>query len=246
MSRTGSWMLDIVFPPRCAGCGCWSKDVFCEACAATLRFIGPPCCHVCGIPYDPLARGANVCADCQDNRYHRSPAFDLLRCVFEFEEPVRSAVHRLKYQGKTAYAAALAAFMCAQLDTPPAQLPAIPRAAIELVVPVPLHPWRRYRRGYNQSTLLAGHVARHLELQPVELLRRVRHTAAQVALSRAGRRDNVRGAFAVDRRRAPHRLGPVLLIDDVATTGATLAECAKVLKQAGAPAVYALALARQL
>jgi ComF family protein len=118
---------------------------------------------------------------------------------------------------------------------------------IGAVVPVPLHAWRRYRRGYNQSELLARELARLIDVPMMNALTRVRHTTPQVELRKKQRRDNVRGAFALHEEVARRgEKGSVLLIDDVCTTGATLGECARVLKSAGFAPVYALTLARQL
>lgn len=127
------------------------------------------------------------------------------------------------------------------------QTPCIPLDHIRIVVPVPLHPWRRYRRGYNQSELLARELGRLLDVPMMNALTRVRHTTPQVELRKKQRRDNVRGAFALheDVARCENK-GSVLLIDDVCTTGATLGECARVLKSAGFAPIYALTLARQL
>ncbi len=116
----------------------------------------------------------------------------------------------------------------------------------DVVVPVPLHPARLRRRGFNQAWVLATPVARRLQVPIVgSRLRRVRPTASQVALPERDRRRNVRGAFVVVARRPVAGLR-VLLVDDVFTTGATVAECARALSAAGAAAVDALTLARAM
>lgn len=249
LRQAGELLLDAVFPPRCAGCRDWSKPLFCAACAPLVEPIAPPFCARCGIPYDPLAYGADICADCRDNRYHGPPAVELLRSVYTFSGPLREAVHRFKYQDKTALAEPLGELMHAFLLNQSSDKPPIPITGIAMLVPVPLHGWRRYRRGYNQSELLARSLGKLLSLPVEQPLRRTRHTAPQVKLSRKERQQNVRGAFTIDiakleRSNTPRR--PVLLIDDVCTTGATLNECAAVLKKAGVKQVYALTLARQL
>jgi ComF family protein len=244
--------LDAIFPPRCAGCGVWSGELFCAACRATLRPIAAPFCARCGLPFNPLAHAADLCADCRPNRYHAAPPFDMLRSPYAFEGALRHAVHRFKYQGKIALAAPLAALLDEFLKTQNHPSANIPRERLALLVPVPLHSWRRYRRGYNQSGLLARELGRRLDVPVADALRRVRHTAPQVELSARDRAANVRGAFAINagfdaaplHGDAVQSPGAVLLIDDVCTTGATLRECTRVLKQAGAPEVYALTLAR--
>lgn len=236
--------LDAVFPPRCAGCGDFCAALFCPDCRATLRLIVAPFCGRCGFPFDPLAHAAVECAACRANRYHVAPPFAALRSVFTFEGALRPAVHSLKYKGKIVRAAPLAALLHEFLQSQTA----IP-ADLALVAPVPLHPLRRWRRGYNQSELLARELAKTLGVPDGEVLRRTRRTPPQVGLSAKARRENVRDAFAADER-ALERLnpsrGPVLLIDDVCTTGATIAECARALRVAGVAEIYALTLARQL
>jgi ComF family protein len=118
-------------------------------------------------------------------------------------------------------------------------------ASAEVIVPVPLHPLRLLQRRYNQSALLARSLARETK-KPVapSVLRRVRRTAPQVGLDRAARASNVDAAFAVNEARRGQIAGKrVLLIDDVLTTGATVAACAHTLKSAGALSVDVLALA---
>ncbi|HEX8834823.1 MAG TPA: phosphoribosyltransferase family protein, partial [Abditibacteriaceae bacterium] len=150
-----------------------------------------------------------------------------------------------------ALAAPLAGLMNEYLQSQGAQSH-IPLERIELVVPVPLHAWRRYRRGYNQSELLAHELVLLMKRENstvlcANILRRVRHTTSQVELNERDRVENVRGAFEATGAPASfHKNGAVLLIDDVCTTGATLRECARALEAAGVREIYALALARQL
>ena len=187
------------------------------------------------MPRQPLPRGA--------------PPFAALRSAFVFEGALRGAVHQFKYRGKVARAAPLAALLGEFLRRDDGIPIGIPATQLALLAPVPLHPWRRWRRGYNQSALLAQELGRSLGLPHGEILRRTRHTPPQVGLSARARQENVKGAFVADRRALdkwnPSR-GAVLLLDDVCTTGATLRECAKALKSAGVAEVYALTLARQL
>ncbi|HEX8236272.1 MAG TPA: ComF family protein [Abditibacteriaceae bacterium] len=247
LASAGSILLDAVFPPRCAACRTWSEELFCAACQASLHPIEAPLCERCGIPFDPQLHTAAECAACRTNRYHAAPPYETLRSVFAFEGALRHAVHRFKYQDKTALAAPLAGLLHNFLLQSSTRERHIPAENLGAVVPVPLHAWRRYRRGYNQSELLARELARLLDVPMIDALTRVRHTTPQVELRKKQRRDNVRGAFAM--REAAHRYGvegAVLLIDDVCTTGATLGECARVLREAGFSSVYALTLARQL
>ena len=159
---------------------------------------------------------------------------------------MRDAIHRLKYKGERAAARPLGALMAAHLELrfdsrwPGSRWP----PSVDALVPAPLHPRRLRSRGYNQSALLAREIGRRLNL-PVreDLLVRVRNTRPQVETqSPQERRDNVAGSFACQSDATGLN---ALLIDDVATTGSTLSECASALKDAGAARVHALTLARE-
>jgi ComF family protein len=198
------------------------------------------------LPFDPLAQSTR-CPDCRDNRYHGAPPFQKLRSIWQFEGPVREAVHRLKYSGQTSLARPLARELYAFLQQTPGT--DLPLRRIDLLVPVPLFAWRRWRRGYNQSTLLARELSLLASIPMQEVLWRSRHTMSQVELGAKQRQKNVQNAFVVAEtpwnklKILPQR---VLVLDDVCTTGSTLAECARVLRGAGVEEVYGLTLARQL
>lgn len=166
------------------------------------------------------------------------------RAPLEFSEPVRHAVYALKYQGKTALAEPLATLLWEK-----AGADAVPEiwADTQLLVPVPLHPYRQWRRGYNQSELLAKELSQLSGRSVAHLLQRARYTRPQIELGDKERAQNMKGAFTLyqDNWTRYITVKNVLLIDDVATTGATLNECARVLKAAGVENVYALTLARR-
>jgi len=246
LRRAREQLLDAIFPPRCAGCGCFTADLFCADCASQLQPIAPPLCFICGAPFDVLAKGVEICADCRANRYQQAPPFAALRSAYRFDGPMRKAAHRFKYRGKTSLAAPLAALLEECLKNQDAlDAPVIPWEELKLIVPVPLSSWRNYRRGYNQSALLARELAQHLDVPFEELLKRARHTPPQVGLSPRERAENVRGAFALNALlNESQKSSPILLVDDVYTTGATIRECAQVLRKNGATTVYALTLAR--
>ena len=236
---------DAIFPPRCAGCRAFCPTLFCESCQKTLRPIRAPFCLRCGAPFDPLAHAASECADCRSNRYHGAPPYAVLRAAYAFEGALRPAVYSFKYKSKIALAEPLTEILEHTLHHDAA----LQNQNFAAIVPVPLHPWRRWRRGYNQSALLAECLSRRIGVPTLDLLQRRRRTPSQVGLSEKQRLENVRGAFALNDKviNSLEKLsGPVLLIDDVCTTGATLAECARALQSAGMGEVFGLTLARQL
>jgi ComF family protein len=158
---------------------------------------------------------------------------------------MREAIHRLKYQEKTALAPRLAPFLAETITTDAALQAFKP----DWIVPIPLHPRRLRQRGYNQSFLLARELGRSLEVPVAQLLQRQRNTPPQVGLKRADRAKNIKDAFIIDGAAFAGIGGSrrcFLLIDDVFTTGATLNEAAHILKKAGATEVCALTLARQV
>jgi ComF family protein len=158
--------------------------------------------------------------------------------AYQYDGPVRDAVHALKYDGLRAVAPVLGARMAA--------LPSVSRLEADVMVPVPLHPSRMRSRGYNHAELLAREIGRRTAL-PVDVraLRRIRNTPAQArAANEKERARQVAGAFAARGDRVAGKR--VLVVDDVATTCSTLDSCARALKTAGAARVIGLVLAREL
>ncbi len=226
--------LDLVLPPRCMGCGEIVPDDggFCAACWSSLAFITPPLCATCGDPFElPAAPGA-LCGAC----LAEPPRFGA-RAVVAYDGAARDVVLGLKHADRDHLARAMARQLA--------------RAGGEwldgaLIVPVPLHRWRLWRRGYNQAALMARALAKvsNAELL-VDGLERHRATPSSQGMNRKDRAANVRGAFRVtERRRAAIKGRAVVLVDDVLTTGATANACARVLLRAGAHSVNLLAWAR--
>lgn len=155
-----------------------------------------------------------------------------------FNGPARASVHALKYEGELRLVAPLSELMAARWR----------RAGIggQILVPVPVHAQRRRDRGFDQAELLARAAGKLLDLPTLYALERAARTTAQHQLGRGARQSNVKGAFTVTSRHANEVRGRwLVLIDDVVTSGATLAGCAAALYEAGAFAVSALTLARE-
>jgi ComF family protein len=227
--------LDLVFPPRCVGCRSFGSFL-CSRCLATMRRAQPPRCPVCWMPVLSPAEGSGdggVCGRCRGRPF----AFEAARCPFVYDGAAREAVHALKYQGLSAVAQVMARAMAECLEEW-----ALSAAAL---VPVPLTGGRRRSRGYNQSEVLARELSALSGVPVVAgvLVRRRGASPQARAADEAARRANVANAFAV--RQRGRLAGPLLLIDDVMTSGATLDSCARVLRAAGHGPVYALTFARE-
>lgn len=241
MRSAGRLALDLALPPRCLGCGAEvGADVgLCARCWRGLSFIAAPLCDRCGRPFDFADASMLVCGAC----IAAPPLFARARTVVAYDEASKGMILAFKHADRTDAAPTFAApTFAAWMARAGAEL----LDAADLIAPVPLHRWRLWARRYNQSALIAHALGRITGRAVVpDLLARRRRTPTQGGLSRAGRRRNVEGAFAVP---PSHRDGlagrRVLLIDDVMTTGATVGECTRVLLRAGAAAVDVLTLAR--
>ena len=237
----GSTVLDVVLPPRCLACGdtVMRQGSLCGPCWGGLRFISAPLCACCGLPFEvdpgPESDGSGVlCGAC----VRRQPTFDSARSVMVYDDGSRDLVLGFKHGDQTHGAPAFAAWL--------QRVGSGLLAEADLIAPVPLHRWRLVKRRYNQAALLANALGRLGEVPVIpDLLVRRRRTRSQGGLDRDARARNVRAAFAVGRRHAGATAGKrIILVDDVLTTGATVEECAKVLKRAGAAHVGVLTLAR--
>jgi ComF family protein len=218
--------LDWLLPPRCGGCrrlGAW----LCGACWTRVRRLEEPLCARCGreVEFSSTSCGCR----------RRLRALKRARAAAAYEGPLEAAVHRFKYEGWRCLAPALAGLLVERL--------AVEGLPAALLLAVPLHQRRLRSRGYNQSELLAGELRSRFELSGRSgWLVRLRDTPPQVGLDRLRREANVAGAFGW--RGPPLDRRPVILVDDVATTCATLEACAQVLRQAGSGAVHGLTVAR--
>lgn len=234
--RLGRFVLDALLPPLCLGCGVVVDEpgVLCPSCWQAVRFLGPPQCAACGAPFEFDSGPDALCGSCARER----PPFARARAAFAYDETSRRLILAFKHGDRTDSAPAFGAWLAR------AGAELIPDA--EVIVPVPLHWTRLFWRRYNQAALLAHALSRAAGvLIAPDLLVRTRRTPSQGKLSPAARRRNLVGAFAVRRPAIRACAGRrVLLIDDVLTTGATAAGCAKALLAAGARAVDVLTLAR--
>jgi len=218
--------LDLLYPPHCGGCGLIGSR-WCSDCQNRSNIISGPLCQICG----RKMRTAGVCVFCKQS----PPPFSALRSWGVFEDPLRNAIHRLKYGKDLAMGEILTRPLIVLLESL--------AWVVDLITPVPLSKARLSDRGYNQSTFLALPLAYGCS-KPYSsrALEKTRETRTQVGLSLVERRENVEGAFRAKTELV--RDLRVLVVDDVATSGATLEECAAALKEAGAMSVYGMTLAR--
>jgi len=231
-------IVDYALPPRCPGCGGIVEEDhrFCLGCWSSMRFLGRPCCDRCGAPFDHDRGEDALCGAC----IAEPPAIDRARAVLAYGEIAKTVALRLKYGRRIGLARLIAKQMARHV-------PQEGRDAM-LLVPVPLHRWRLWWRGFNQSALIAGHLGRLCGI-PVEkeVLLRTRRTPPLRGLNPKQRQRVVRGAFAIDPTRKAALSGrTVLLIDDVHTSGATADACARILRRNGAASVQLLCWARVL
>ena len=218
--------LDWLFPPTCGGCGKVGYR-WCEECRHGSMPIAEPLCVVCGLPQPQ----SGICAECKRSR----PSYAALRSWLAFEGPIRNALHRMKYRRDLGLGEALAIPISLFLSEYAWK--------VDLVVPIPLSRQRARERGYNQVGLVAFPLALSLRLKyGADALMRARHTRSQVGLTAGERRTNVRGAFRGQARQLAGK--SILLMDDVATTGSTLASASDAALEAGAREVYCLTIAR--
>lgn len=222
------YSLDLIFPPNCGGCGRVGTR-WCQDCNDKVITLLPTCCPVCGQKQNDIS----ICSRCRLSR----PTYSHLRSWAVFNDEIRNAIHKLKYQNDISLAEIL--------SRPLITLISGFTWSIDIVIPVPLSDIRKKDRGYNQAALIAFPIAlaMGMKYRPTAL-RRVRDTESQVGLTYLQRHENVNGAFLANTKVVNAR--NVLIVDDVTTSGATLNACADALRLAQAKNVYAVTLARAL
>ena len=236
IQRWFNLMTDFLFPgncPVCEGPPYKSADSYmCPECMDGLPWITGVRCKLCGIPMSGIEFGALTCSSCREEvRSFRSG-----RCLFLLDRVGKKVIHEIKYHG----------VRCVLNDLPHwlERCGGIPEYLEDaILIPVPLHRKRLRSRGFNQSLWIAHALNREMERTEVgDLLKRERNTPSQTQLDRKSRKANVKNAFALKRRTCLDAKKPMVLVDDVYTTGATLDSCAQVLTGMGCEDVRVLAL----
>lgn len=230
-----TFVLDALFPACCLGCkkeGAW----ICEVCFSRIKFNTQQVCPVCEKRNTPDGR---ICFECMNKK----PLDGLLNVSSYQDKLLHKAVHHYKYRFIHDLHVPLGNLLLKAFENSELPLP-------EIIIPVPLHARRLRWRGFNQATLLAKELGNKLTPNfaiPVleNVLIRQKYTAPQMKIKHhAERQANLANAFAIENPQAIKNKR-ILLVDDIATTGSTIFECAKVLKQNGARSVFAIVLARQ-
>ena len=226
--------LDLIFPAVCPLCaarlGEGRRDPLCGGCWRSFTRLGPPWCARCGAP---SVAPTDRCPACRDPAF----AFDYARAASVYGDAVREAIHALKFHGRRSLARPLGDLVREQCGD-------VLSEQADALIPVPLARGRERERGFNQAELIAERLGERagIPVRPRWLVR-PRATAAQSDLTAEARHANVAGAFAASSSVAGRN---VVIVDDVITTGATVAECARVLRLAGARRVGVVAVARVL
>ena len=238
MKEILSGIADLIFPSCCTTCDVILKEhgplPFCPNCTAGIHFIRSPLCPRCGIPFTGTGGEDRLCGECLVTQR----PYAVAKAVGLYEETLLTAIHLFKYRGRVGIGKVLGSIMADFAGG------IWDMNVFSVIMPVPLHRIRLRERGFNQAVILAREIAKRFSV-PIDYLtlRREVFTEPQVGMGREDRSVNVRGAFTV---RKPERTAGkrILLVDDVYTTGSTLAECARTLLKAEADSVAVLTLAK--
>lgn len=222
----------LLFPRRCPICHEVVEEpggLACDICRTRLVYVKEPFCRKCGKPL--YAESQEYCQDCSKKKHE----FRQGRAPFVYDRILRQSIAKFKYGGRREYAA----FYAEEILRRCAREAVFWKA--DVLVPVPLYPKRRRKRGYNQAELLAAELSKRSGIpMDKKLLFRVKNTRPQKELSDRDRRENLKNAFTARRGTVPYRTA--ILVDDIYTTGSTMDEAARVLKEKGIQTIYFLCI----
>lgn len=230
-------LLNILYPVKCPFCGVItsagaekrnSHNGICAECRKKIKYITEPRCKKCGKPVS--REESEYCFDCTGKKH----SFEEGRSLWIHKAPVDQAVYAFKYQNRRIYGKTFGAELAEQYGK------YLRKKEIDVIMPVPLHKKRRKNRGYNQAEILANELGKRTGI-PVDgkSLKRIKETSPQKKLNDKGRKQNIKGAFAVDGNVTGKT---IVLVDDIYTTGSTLDEAARTLYRNGAEKVYFLTI----
>lgn len=229
-------LIDMILPPRCVHCGDMASVAhkLCGPCWKKIQFITAPHCRICGWPFAFHQEQSMICGACS----RQPPLFTQGRSAFHYDDGSRRMIIQFKHHDGTYLAPAFADFMH---QAAPDLL-----ATTDVLIPIPLHRWRLFRRQYNQAALLVHELKKRTQIPALyNILQRHKSTISQKGLSKQARAENVRDVFVVPVPKRPLLQGKVItLVDDVWTTGATLTAGCRALLSSGVKEVRVLTLAR--
>jgi len=226
--RFYQYVLDIIFPKYCVGCGLEGKWI-CQKCMQKIIFVNNQACFAC----NRLTSQGKFCQKCRT----KTNLTGLITSAYYHEGPLKEAIHTYKYNFAYDLAHDLAKILLSTLRH-------VGWNKKALLVAVPLHKKRKAQRGFNQSEILAKIISAYFDYPIIkDKLIRTKFTKPQVELTGAKRKTNIKGIFAwIGKNEIKGKT--IILVDDVCTTGSTLEECAKVLRKAGAKEIWGLVLAK--
>jgi ComF family protein len=226
----------LFYPPVCAICSAAiaRTEYLCRSCEGKAQRIVPPFCAKCSEPFAGAMDTEFTCANCG----HRKVWFEAAVAAYRSRGIVRVLILQFKYNRQLHLRHPIGRWLLEAMHDPRLQ-----GRKFDLIIPVPLHSARLRERGFNQAHFLARILSEEIDAPLSAALQRVRYTRTQTAFDRTERMENLRDAFRL-RKKVSVRDLQVLLVDDILTTGSTLNECARVLREAGARSVHAVTVAR--
>ena len=234
--EAGLGLLEFFWPIGCRGCSTIGKGYLCDSCLTNVVFIIDPMCKHCSAPLEDGLK--TFCGRCSVDFGHHNGGIS----VALYDDPIGKLIRDLKYEREKGIAVFLANLVANRID----RGKTLYELRCDFVHPIPLSKSKQSKRGFNQAALIAHKIAEIYEMKySDDLLIRIRDTESQTGLDFDKRMKNMAGAFEVNDKKAVEGKS-FLLIDDVMTTGATIEECARILKNAGAGKVKFLTIARQM
>ena len=229
--------LSLLLPHKCMQCSkiVSKAGLLCVNCWEQIEFITKPYCSTCGVPFEFDIEQELECGTC----IKRKPYFDSAFSLFKYSKQSQKILHKLKYNDKPHMSKHLALWLFNRMTSAETK-------SYQYIIPIPIHRKRMRQRFYNQSALLADYFSKYsgIRFLPNALIKTKYH-APQTGLSQAERLSNVKNSFSINPKIIKFIVGySVILIDDVYTTGSTLNECSKVLKEAGCKTIKAITVAR--
>ena len=226
------YVIDLLYPskPKCDICGSVGTAVACDICMASLDYLQGVTCLHCGKQLNEKYP-KSICPDCRDGIFHYDRAYS----CFAYSGMGKELIHKLKYEGKIQLSKVIAGLMEERLRNEV--------LSIDAIVPVPIHENKLRTRGFNQSLIIARELAGRLRKPVLDCLLRTKETKEQYNLDKAQRYLNIVDAFSVKLLYNNDKNKSILLVDDIYTTGSTVNECSRVLREFGARNIYVITAA---